>query len=40
MNISTDINISYGTITITFRTHKKAPAGGGICRGFVSGQLR
>jgi hypothetical protein len=33
MNTSTDVNISSGTITITFTTHKQAPAGGGICRG-------
>jgi hypothetical protein len=33
MNSSTDINISSGTITIMFRTHKQAPACGGICRG-------
>jgi len=33
MNISTDINIFSGTITIMFRTHKQAPAGCGICRG-------
>ena len=33
MKSSTDINISSGTITIVFRTHKQAPACGGICRG-------
>jgi hypothetical protein len=33
MNSSTDINSSSGTVTLTFRTHKQAPAGGGICRG-------
>lgn len=33
MNSSTDINISSGTITITFRSHKQELAGDGICRG-------
>jgi hypothetical protein len=33
MNSSTDINISSGTITIMFRTHKQAAAGSGICSG-------